>query len=1765
MNPSCDRVAGLSPEEKRALLRRWLQEKVDESRTDYPLSHGQRALWFLHRVAPESPAYNIMFAARLRNPIDVELLRRAFQMVLDRHLALRTTYVSRQGKPVQQVQERMPVHFEMVQAIGWSEANLQARLFEAADRPFDLERGPLMRVTLFTRAADDHVLLLTFHHISIDFWCVEVLLNDLRAFYSAAKAGVSGTLPALEWQYADYVRWQAGLLASAEGERLWTYWKERLTGELPPLILPSDRPRPPVQTYRGNSYRLELDAELVGRLPVLAKTEGVTQYMLLLSAFQVLLHRYTGQDDLIVASPTAGRSRPELANVVGCLINPVALRADFSGDPTFRIYLAQVRQTVLGALAHQDFPFSLLVERLQPARDSRCLPLAQVAFVWDKLLLASPGDDALDLEPMYMEQRGATYDLTLTIVEGSRSLKAAFQYNADLFDAPTIARMAGHFITLLESIADDPDRRVSMLPLLTRAEHHQLLVEWNDTRARFPHVCAHELFEAQVEQTPEAVAVAIKGERLTYGELNRRANQLAHHLMARGIGPEVRVGLCIERSPEMVVGLLGILKSGGAYVPLDPGYPRERLAFMLDDAQALVLVTMERWRPALPESSVQVLCLDSDCEAIARELETNPAADTSPANLAYVLYTSGSTGRPKGVMVLHRSLVNYLTWCRRTYPVAEGRGAPVHSTISFDLTVTSLLLPLVAGRAAILLPEEEGIEALAAALQAERDFSLVKITPAHLEVLSRQLPPDEAGGRTRAFVIGGEALSGEQLAFWRTHTPEVRLFNEYGPTETVVGCCVYEVPGDRPLPDGAVPIGRPIANTRLYVLDSHLQPVPIGLPGELHIGGVGLARGYLGRPELTAEKFIPDPFSDDPAERIYRTGDLVRYLPDGNLEYLGRADDQVNIRGFRIEPGEIEAALGRHPGVRECAVVAREEIGGRGKRLVAYIVPAEFPAPTVGELWRFLKGTLPDFMLPSAFVVLDQLPLTPNGKVDRRALPAPETRRPALDPPFVAPRDPLERFLAQIYAEVLRLEAVGVHDNFFELGGASIRSLEVVARAEAAGLPITPSSLFEFQTIAELAAALRARAVDAPTRPTIIESLGIYLPPREVSTAEVLRGCRKPPAFDLERMTGIRTRRVAGNGEYSIQIAEKAVAECLARSRYTPEQIDLLVCCPISRCDGPNFRFTFEPSTAVRLKKRFGFEHAVAFDITNACAGMFTAIDIVDSCLKSGLIRRAMVVSGEYISHLIQTAQQEIDAFLDPRLACLTVGDAGAALILEASIDPTVGFQALELYTIGRYSDYCIAKATDGPNPGAIMLTDSIKSSAVAIPHAVMHAAHMLERGGCTPDDFQHLILHQTSETALRGVVSEIERVFPKAIACEGKVVNNLAERGNTATTTHFVALMDEIRAGRMHSGDRVLFGISGSGQTVGTALYTFDDLPERLRRFESGAPSENTSARRAPSPKWKSAPPHLLGRPGKRVRIKSVGTVAHGQVKDAGNSAIELARLAAEACLQRWSHPRSEIGLLIHAGVYREDFLCEPALASMIAGALDLNANIASQSDPKTFVFDVLNGALGFLTACHLGVQAIRAGKQKHVLVVASEIENNAAAFPDQLLGLTETGSAVLLEESPDRAARGFGHFVFKSFSDRLDAFTSFTVPDQGSTRLDFERDPRLEEYYLDGITDVVTELLEIEGLSHEQIHLVFPPQISPSFAARLSDRLGIARDRIVDIAETGKDYYTSSLAHGLQHAFDHGLVHPSDVGLLIGAGSGIQVGAATYYFGQA
>ncbi|MBI3472584.1 MAG: amino acid adenylation domain-containing protein [Candidatus Solibacter usitatus] len=1086
--PSNKSVAELSPGEKRVRLAELMRRKAAAPKT-VPLSFAQQRLWFLDQLSPGNAFYNVDTALPLNMPVDAGTLEKSLNEIVRRHAGLRTTFRAENGQPVQIVAPRLDLTVPVVDLRALAEPERQAEAHrlanQEAQRPFDLSAGPLIRATLLKLADAAHILLLTLHHIAADGWSMNVFFRELSTIYDAFTDGKPSPLPELPIQYSDFAVWQRGWLQADVLQYQLDYWKRQLA-DLPALQLPCDHPRPPIQTYGGAFQLIKLPAGLSADLKSLSQAEGVTLFMTLLAAFQILLSRYTGQEDVAVGTPIAGRNRVEVEALIGFFVNTLVLRTDLSADLSFRKLLGQVREVCLGAYAHQDLPFEMLVGELQPERDLSRNPLFQVMFQ----LIKMPSDEGADwTEPAFDVVRGTSiFDLALHAGEGPHGIVGNWEYSTELFERATILRMSAHLERLLEGIAADPDRPISQLRLLDDSERRRVLVEWNQTECEYPGPgCLHHLFEAQAARAPGAVALAGEGVQWSYQELDRRANLLAAYLRKLGVGADVPVVVSMERSAEMFAAVLGILKAGGAYVPLDPAYPRERRALILADLESPVVLAQERLREALAPHASRLVCLDSEWERIERENDVPAAAagpEPSPANLAYVLYTSGSTGVPKGVAMSHGALVNLLAWQARNSTAGPGTRTLQYASLNFDVSCQEMFATWGSGGTLVLISEETRRDAvlLLRFLEQQRVERLFVPFVALNQLAEAAFGRDTVRPPIREIITAGEALRiTPRIAAWIGSLKECTLFNQYGPTESHV-VTAYTLAGPPDQWPALPPIGRPISNVQIYVLDRHLQPVPAGVPGDLYIGGAGLARGYWSRPELTADRFIPDPFHA--GGRLYKTGDVARYRPDGNIEFVGRSDDQVKIRGYRVELGEVESLLTRHPGVREAVVIARDEESGH-KRLVAYLVPSD-PAPDAAQLRHCLLEHLPEYMTPSAFVFLDALPLLPNGKVNRRILPAPPSAGAVQSRAETAPRNPTEEKLAAIWSGVLGLERVGVHDNFFaDLGGHSLLATQIVSRVrDAFGVDLPLTTIFEKATVASMAEWIDSRhGRDRPDTP----------------------------------------------------------------------------------------------------------------------------------------------------------------------------------------------------------------------------------------------------------------------------------------------------------------------------------------------------------------------------------------------------------------------------------------------------------------------------------------------------------------------------------------------------------------------------------------------------------------------------------------------------------------------------------------------------------
>lgn len=1081
MNESSKSIEQLSSQEKRNLLAQIIRDKKKEYQLPFPLSYAQQSMWFEHQFAPESWAYNIIFTATILSPLNVSALRKSIQALLDRHPSLRTTFSLKDNEPIQQIHEHTELDFKHIDAFAWTLNETKDELLSEARIPFNLEFGPLLRVRLYTLSPGKHVFLLAAHHIAIDFWSIITLLKELSIVYSSYKSGIESLdLPPLKAQYLDFVKWQNELVVSDKGRELWTYWQKQLGGLLPILDMPTDYPRPVIRSFRGDWHKFKIDEQLTLDLKEIARIEGVTLYVLLLAAFQVLLNRYSGQEDILIGTYTFGRSQVKFESTMGYFVNPIVLRANLSGDPTFRDFLKQVRQTVLMGLKHQDYPFSLLVKRLNLDRFPGVSPLFQVSFSFrktqdselDQVPLFLLGESEykmnlgeLTLEPIDIPQMEGQDDLGLDVSEVGEMLHISLSFSTDLFENSTIEKMGSHFQCLLKNIVANSSNRVSLIPLLTN-EEKITFTNWNNTEVEYHEdLCIHKLFEKQVVLKPNHIAVEFEAQQLNYKELNSRANQLGRYLQDLGVGSEVPVGIYLKNSLEMIVAIMAVLKVGGVCTPLDPTYPKERLYYIVKDSHVKVILSHQELVKEFLINDILLVDVDNSWDIIAEKSTENICiSNISSSNLAYILYTSGSMGQPKGVLMTHLQVSNRILWGQSKFLTETDRVLQTAS-LGFNVAIWEIFLPLLTGARLILtrFGGNKDCSYLVTVIK-NREITFIDVVPSLLKVLLQERGFRECSS-LKNVVCGGETLSIE-LCERFSESLNADLHNLYGSTE-VSGDAIswtYQSKNE----NSKVLIGRPNSNVQAYILSEHLQHLPIGVVGELYIGGFGLARGYLNNPELTAEKFVPNPFSEKPGERLYKTGDLARFLHDGNIEYLGRGDNQVNIRGFRIELSEIEAAINNHQDINDNIVIVREDTPGE-HRLVAYLVPNS-STPNVRELRDFLRAKLPSNMVPSSFVFLPSLPLNCNGKVDQKSLPKPGIIRSDLDSGYVAPRTSIEEKLLQIWSKLLDVGQIGIEDDFFVLGGHSLLVVQLISQIrEICDVELPVQKIFEASTIASLA------------------------------------------------------------------------------------------------------------------------------------------------------------------------------------------------------------------------------------------------------------------------------------------------------------------------------------------------------------------------------------------------------------------------------------------------------------------------------------------------------------------------------------------------------------------------------------------------------------------------------------------------------------------------------------------------------------------------
>ena len=1093
MNDIIQDISKLSPEKKKLLELLLKEQNVDLAESKiipasretnrFPLSYAQQRMWFLEQLEPGTPLYNNPAAVMLTGQLDIAAMQKTLDEMSRRHEVLRTTFASEKGKPVQIIHPELKLNLEQLDLSELPPEEREKELKEAADKaaqhPFDLGKGPLLRTVLIRLDEQKHVLLLTMHHIISDAWTLTIFIREVAQLYEAFSQGKNIKLPPLPIQYADFARWQHDWLKGRIVEEQIAYWKANLSAGASAIDLPADHSRPKYQTFNGDVVTFTIDENTTKKLEKQSQQHDVTLFMTLLAALDVILSRYSGETDISVGTPIAGRNRTETEFLMGVFVNTLVMRVDLSDDPTFAELLHRVKDVALGAYSHQDVPFEMIVEALKPQRDMSRTPFFQTMFVLQNAPAQPLKLSNIDIEPLELHTPTAKFDLTLVLEPNEKGMDGQIVYNTNLFEKETITRFVGHLLSILTEISDQTEQRISTINLLTDSEKKQL-AEWSHPKASSKpgnEKFVHELFADQAARTPDRLIVC-NDDSMTYHELDERSNRLAGFLVANGVKPEQIVGLFMERSLDLLVGLMAILKSGGVYLPLDPDFPRDRIAFMLHDAGSSIILSTSKAAEMLPENTAQLVCVDSEWEKIQESNKTAPNVTLHPQNSAYIIYTSGSTGKPKGVLIPHGEIAEHSLGMKDFYELTEHDRVLQFASTNFDASLEQIFPTLMAGAELVLRGKQVWSPEELIDVVKQHQLTVVNLPTAYwtqfMQTWAKTMDA-EAEQPIRLLIVGGDLLTTDSIGPWcDSSLGKARLLNAYGPTEATITSTIFDISASdhAHLERGAIPIGRGVLARSLYILDKKGNPVPVGIPGELVIGGFALARGYLNRPDITAEKFVPDPFSKEPGARFYRTGDLVRYRPGGNIQFLGRIDDQVKIRGYRIELGEIESNLIRFKGLSDVAVIAKSD-SQNNKQLVAYYVPENGLHPTINELRDFLMNDLPDYMIPTAFVELESFPMTQTGKIDRRALPDPDQFRPLLVTKYVAPRTKTEKRLAEIVAEVLKIKQVGVFDNFFELGGHSMLGTQVISQLrEEFHVDLPLRALFENPTVEGIARAI---------------------------------------------------------------------------------------------------------------------------------------------------------------------------------------------------------------------------------------------------------------------------------------------------------------------------------------------------------------------------------------------------------------------------------------------------------------------------------------------------------------------------------------------------------------------------------------------------------------------------------------------------------------------------------------------------------------------
>lgn len=1729
----------------------------------YPVSSAQHRLWILSKFDKVNTAYNITGVLRVKGKIEIDLFKTAIRTIIQRHETLRTIFKVVDGDIQQLIHEEIEFEFDEVSVSG--KTKLDNTIKEKSNHVFDLESGPLLHVSIINEeVSGDYAIVITMHHIISDGWSIGVFTKECSKIYNSLVQNNELNLQNLETQYVDFTLWEKEQEETQHFLKQKEYWKSKLEDSPELLELPYKKKRPALQSFNGDLYQSMISKSLTGNIKKFCLKNNVSPFMFLLSVYKIVLSKYANQSDILVGIPISTRNVPELEDLIGFFVNALVIRTQAENQLQFKDYLSNVKSTTLEAFQNKDVSFETVLDLIKPPRNTSYSPIFQVMFSMENM----PKEQLFfGSEGVLIEKGGdvsAKYDLTLSVREEDQSFEFEYEFNSEIFDHDMMDEFHKAYLNVLNTVLATPETKIEDIILIDEQEEKLILDEWNNTIEDYAKdsTFINEFIDC-VKQQPKSIAFEYNDTKLTYAELNERSNQFAQFFAENGITSGKTIALYMDRNENLLPALLGVMKTGATYIPLDPSYPVSRIKYIIEDSETEVILCNELSKAMFKDlPGINILIVEDGLKSNYSEPFNIPDLLTENQPV-YMIYTSGSTGNPKGVRIAHHSLLNFLTAMKKHLGFNENHRLMAVTSLAFDISGLELYLPLISGGTIVLANEKE-VRSAPLLIEAFKkyDINVMQGTPSLWQMLKEisWKPKDEF-----KVISGGEALPSNLAEWFLTITNDA--WNMYGPTETTIWSSYQKIENPK-----EISIGRPILNTSIYILDKNLRPIRVGQKGELYIGGDGLAIDYYKRPELVQDRFIDWNYKTRKV-KLFKTGDLAKFNDDGSIVYLGRDDSQVKVNGYRIELGEIENALFKLDEVEKAVVLVKKD-NSNFNYLIAYIKLHE--SLSLEEINDKLKAYLPSYMIPSRFIILDEYPLTPNGKIDRKSLAEQDGGDQIMTAEYVPPKTENEVKLAGIWQKVLEIDKIGVNDNFFNLGGASLQSVKISNLAEEEGLLVTPELIFEFSTIKELA--LKTKQISGVNiggqrikqneilipkslgsdensekakyqgyTSISIESMGMYLPGKEVLSKEIVQDCSTEIRFPIERLTGIEKVYFVEE-EYSIGLAEKAIEKCMAVSKYRPEDIDVVITCNIFRM-GSDKSISIEPGLSIQLSNKFGFKNALNFDITNACTGVFTAIYLAESFINSGAAHRCLIVSGEYISHITKTSQLEVESYMDMRIAGLTLGDAGFAMLLEKSKDAKTGFQKLDIFTMGAYSDLCVVKPTSQAHGGFVVRTDAIKMGEAGHVAAANHALKTLDSNHWDFSNIDHIIMHQASSTTTQNAMREINKVLNEKVTNSENIIDNIKDRGNTATTTYWVATLDNIVNGKIKSDSNIIYCISGSGLTLGTALYSFDDLPDRIRNYEQ------TSI-----PQTKIDTPFKpidIPQPKRRLKIKNIGVSSKGNRDKNG---IELLYEATDQCIEGSTN---DLDLIVYFGINREEYMYEPAISTFLAGKVRANSSVDDiEKGSNTFAFDLMNGAMGFLNTCHVMHQLAQSDKCSKALITTSEIDNNKR-YSEQYeeLPIFEGAASILLEVSDDDS--GFGTFVFENFPEYINDKKSWAEWDGIAIKTIIEEKDDISREYARLTLEVIQKLFDQEGSEVDDFSVIFVPQFSDEYLACLKSST-LFKNWIGKWINCSEDVKNSTLtsAYQIHSAITKEEMTPGSSGIIINVASGLQIGGASYKF---